>query len=87
MFVIDEMRINRFQPRPVVSNRAMFQSLGERPATTQSSCTVDCYDSPSIDGASKTKLLGLASEIVKSKQEKEATNGESSSLNKDKFNL
>lgn len=63
MYVIRKMRINKFEPRPVVSNRELFASNGEKPATVVSKATSDCFDEPSVEGASKTKLLGLAQQI------------------------
>lgn len=57
------MRINKFEPKPVVTNRQLFASRGQQPATIVSKDTSDCYNQPSIDGASKTKVLGLAQEI------------------------
>lgn len=63
MFVIKEMRLNKFQPRPIVSNRELALANGNHPATIVSKETSDCYNEPSIEGASKTKVLGLAQEI------------------------
>lgn len=63
MYVIKEMRINKFERKPIVSNRQLFASKGEQPATIVSKATSDCFDEPSLQGASKTKLLGLAKEI------------------------
>lgn len=80
MFVIKKMRLNKFQPRPIVTNRELFMSMGEKPATIQSKDTADCFDSPTIEGASKTKVLGLACEISKAAFEKHQSNGESEDL-------
>lgn len=63
MYVIEKMRINKFEPKPVVSNRQLFASRGQQPATIQSKDTSDCYNQPSLIGASKTKVLGLAQEV------------------------
>lgn len=57
------MRINKFERKPIVSNRQLFASKGEQPATIVSKATADCYDEPSLQGASKTKVLGLAKSI------------------------
>lgn len=65
MFVIKEMRINKFEIRPIVSARQMFLSQGERPATVTSKDTADCFDVPTLVGASKNKVLGLAEEKAK----------------------
>ena len=63
MFVIKKMRLNKFQPRPIVSNRSLALSVGDRPATIQSKETSDCLSEPQCDGSNKNKLLGLAQEI------------------------
>lgn len=63
MYVIPKMRINKFIPQPIVTNRHLFASRGQQPATVQSKETADCYNQPTLQGASKTKLLGLAKEI------------------------
>lgn len=86
MFVIPEMRLNRFEPRPIVSNRELFVAHGEKPATVNSKDTSDCYDSPSIVGASKTKVLGLAADIV-SKAQAHHDNGGVDPLSKSTKNL
>lgn len=81
MFVIKKMKLNKFKKRPLVSNRELALATGERPATIISKDTADCYDQPSIDGASKTKILGLANEIARVAYEKHKTAGESNDLN------
>lgn len=66
MFVIKKMRLNRFEKRPIVSNRSLFISKGESKSSIVSKDTMEnCLESPSIDGASKLKVLGLAEEISK----------------------
>lgn len=80
MFVIKKLRLNKFQNKPIVSNRTLFKAKGECPATMESKDTPDCFDQPTIDGASKTKTLGLASEITKTAIEKHKTAGESKDL-------
>lgn len=69
MYVIKEMRLNKFQPKPIVSNRELFVSIGARPATINSKETADCVGAPVPDGASKTKMLALAQEISKAAYE------------------
>lgn len=63
MYVIPKMRINKFEPKPIVTNRQLFAARGQQPATIESKDTSDCYNQPSIQGASKTKVLGLAQEV------------------------
>lgn len=63
MYVIPKMRINKFEPKPIVTNRQLFAARGQQPATIVSKETSECYNQPSIEGASKTKVLGLAQEI------------------------
>lgn len=80
MYVIDKMKLNKFQPRPIVSNRALFLVNGEKPAVIDSKQTADCYSEPTVDGASKLKVLGLAAEISKSAYEKHVSAGESDDM-------
>lgn len=77
MYVIKKMQLNKFQPSPVVSARELFVSLGARPATITSKDTADCFDQPTVLGASKTKLLGLADEMARSAAAKQASDGKS----------
>lgn len=63
MFVIKQMQLNKFERKPLVRNRDLFSSMGQRPATIESKETSDCYNQPSLEGASKTKVLGLADQI------------------------
>lgn len=63
MYVIKKLRLNKFVARPIVSNRALFTAMGEKPATIQSKDTSECFNQPTAEGASKTKVLGLAEEI------------------------
>lgn len=65
MYVIPKMRINKFEAKPIVTNRQLFASKGEKPASIVSKDTSDCYDQPSLQGASKTKILGLAQDVCK----------------------
>lgn len=80
MYVIDKMKLNKFQPRPIVSNRALFLVNGEKPAVIDSKQTADCYDEPSIEGASKLKVLGLAEQISKTAYEKHVSEGKSEDM-------
>lgn len=59
------MRINKFVAHPIVSNRDLFVAKGEQLGSIISKDTADCYNEPSIVGATKTKILGLAQEISK----------------------
>lgn len=63
MFVIKKLRLNKFQPRPIVGNRAHYLSVGDSPAKIVSKDTSECFNEPCVDGASKNKLLGLAQAI------------------------
>lgn len=80
MYVIKKMRLNKFVERPIVTNRELFIAAGERPGTIVSKETSDCYDAPTVEGASKTKILGLASEISKTAYEKHVSAGKSEDL-------
>lgn len=80
MYVIEKMKLNKFQPKPIVSNRALFLANGEKPAVIDSKQTADCYDEPTVEGASKLKVLGLAEEISKTAYQKHVTAGESDDM-------
>ena len=80
MFVIKQMRINKFERKPIVSNRELFIAKGKSLATIESKEKSDCYEAPTIVGASKTKVLGLAKEIGETAIAKHITAGEASSL-------
>lgn len=83
MFVIRKMRLNKFQPRPKVSNRALFVARGQQPGTIESRSTADCFNEPSILGASKTKVLGLAEDIANTAYAKRESDGAAPSLPKE----
>ena len=80
MYVIKKMKLNKYNPRPIVSNKELVASMGEKGATINSKETADCYDAPSIEGASKLKVLGLAEEISKSAYEKHKSAGQSADM-------
>lgn len=80
MFVIKKMRLNKFVERPIISNKELFIACGEKQGTIISKETADCYDAPTLEGASKTKLLGLASQITKTAAEKHNSAGQSDDL-------
>lgn len=80
MFVIKKMKLNKYKERPLVSNRELFVAMGEKGATIQSKDTSDCFDQPTIEGASKTKVLGLAEEISKAAYAKHQSNGASEDM-------
>lgn len=81
MFVIKKLRLNKFQPRPIVSNRALFVAMGQKPATIESKDTSDCFDAPTVEGATKTKVLGFAQEIAAKAYEMRESNGNAEQLN------
>lgn len=80
MYVIDKMRLNRFEFRPCVSARALFANKGAQCATVTSKLGADCFDAPQVDGASKTKMLGLIDEMARSAYAKHMSGGESESM-------
>lgn len=80
MFVIEKMRLNRFEKRPCVSARSLFATKGAQNATLSSKLGSDCFDSPSIDGASKTKILGLIDDMARSAYAKRESDGHSPDL-------
>lgn len=75
MYVIQNMQLNKFENRPIVSNREIFASKGKSEAVVTSKAMSDCLDEPQIDGASKTKMLGLASTIVAQAEKEHNTAG------------
>ena len=80
MFVIKKLRLNKFVERPIVSNRSLFLAMGEKPANIVSKETSDCFSEPTIEGASKTKVLGMAAEIIKTGIEKHESAGQSKDM-------
>lgn len=80
MYVIKKMKLNKFKPRPIISNKALFKSKGECPAVIESKQTADCYNEPTVEGATKLKTLGLAEEISKVAYEKHVSAGESADM-------
>lgn len=86
MYVIEKMRLNRFESRPFVSNRVLYAGKGNSPATVTSKCDSSCFDSPSIDGASKTKVLGLIDAMYASAMAKRKSNGSSPDMPGDNAN-
>lgn len=81
MFVIKKLRLNKFVARPIVSGRALFTAMGNKPATIESKDTAECYNAPTAEGATKTKILGLAQQIANKAYEMRTSNGEASELN------
>lgn len=81
MFVIKKLRLNKFVARPIVSNRALFVAMGQKPATIESKDTSDCYSEPTVEGATKTKVLGFAQEIAHKAYEMRESNGNAEQLN------
>lgn len=81
MFVIKKLRLNKFVARPIVSNRALFLAMGQKPATIESKDTSDCFDAPTVEGATKTKVLGFAQEIARKAYEMHESNGNAEQLN------
>lgn len=82
MFVIKKLRLNKFVARPIVSNRALFTAIGEKPATIQSKDTPDCFDAPTVEGATKTKVLGLAAQIASKAVEMKESEGNATPIHK-----
>lgn len=80
MFVIPKMQINKFESRPVLSNRQMFLMSGSKPATFESKDTADCANEALPIGARKTQLLGLAQEIAQKAVEMKNSNGSAEPL-------
>lgn len=79
MYVIEKMRLNRFEKRPCVSARAICANKGES-AVVPSKASADCYNTPSVDGATKLKILGLVDEMAKAAYAKRESNGKSPSM-------
>lgn len=86
MFVIEKMKLNKFEPRPIQSNREIALCKGESAPLIQSKDTAECFSEPSIIGASKTKMLGLAQDIS-NKAIAHAKAEETSKLNKSTADL
>lgn len=80
MYVIKNMQLNKFEKRPIVSNRELFASNGKAEAVVTSKAMSDCLVDPQIDGASKTKMLGLASTIVAQAEKEHNTAGKTAPM-------
>lgn len=80
MYVIEKMRLNRFELRPCVSARALAASFKGSTAVIASKADSSCFDTPSIDCASKTKLLGLCDEMARFAYAKRESNGNSADM-------
>lgn len=80
MYVIKKMQINKFEPKPIVTNRQLWLLNGDKPAQVTSKETSDCASDPVPYGAKKTQLLGLADDMARSAYRKRDTAGESDSL-------
>lgn len=80
MYVIKKMQLNKLERKPVISNRAMFLSLGAQPATIVSKDTADCAMDPIPYGSKPTQLLGLAQEMVNKAYEMRETDGNAKPL-------
>lgn len=79
MFVIEKMKLNRLQARPIVSNRSLRAQFGAQPSNVESQHTSECFNDPSPVGARKTQLLALGEAIAtKAVEHKE---GDESKLN------
>lgn len=83
MFVIKEMKLNKFQPRPLIPNRDLFIAQGENPAVINSKDTSECFSEPNPFGATKTEILGLAQDIGKAAYAKHMSAGKSPDLDKE----
>lgn len=64
MYVIHKMRLNKFQPLPVLSPRALYARLGYTPSKQVSKQTPDCVGDASIGNCNKLQSLALAERIV-----------------------
>lgn len=80
MYVLEKMKLHRFEKRPIVSARSLFAAKGAQNATVTSKLGADCFDAPNVDGASKTKLLGLMDDMAKAAWLQRETNGQAKPL-------
>lgn len=65
MYVIRKMRLNKFEPTPISSPRALFARKGEQPAPVESKLTQDCIADAMPGNPSKLQALALGDEIAK----------------------
>lgn len=80
MYVIKKMMVNKLQPKPVVTNKAMFVASGARPCNVESKDTADCANDPVPYGARKTQLIALGQAMAKVALAKQESNGASPSM-------
>lgn len=80
MYVIADMMVNKLQPKPVVTNKAMFVSCGARPCNIESKDTADCIKDPVPYGARKTQLISLGQQMAATALAKQASEGKAPSM-------
>lgn len=80
MYVLAKMQVNKLQPKPVVTNKAMFLAAGARPCSVESKDTADCVKDPVPYGARKTQLIALGQAIAQVALEKQKTAGAAPSM-------
>lgn len=76
MYVIEPMKLNRLQARPIVSNRSLRVQFGAQPSKVESQLTAECITEPSPIGARKTQLLALGQAIATKAVEHETGDAE-----------
>ena len=64
MYVIKEMRLNKFQHCPVPSAKELYKKFGESKPLYPSKQTAESIHDTVPIGTSKTKLLSLAKDIA-----------------------
>lgn len=81
MYVIEKMQVNRLQRKPIVTNKALFQSVGARPVPVASQETADCVNDPVPYTARKTQLLHLGQKIADAAVAQHQSDGQADNLN------
>ena len=64
MYVIHQMRLNKYQALPVLSPRELYARLGYSPSSQVSKQTPDCISDATFGTCSKLQALALADRIV-----------------------
>lgn len=70
MYVIQKLRLNKFQSQPVTSARALFARMkGKLVETTGSKQTSDCISDAGLVNVNKLQELALADAIIQKQNE------------------
>lgn len=64
MYVIEKLRLNKFQPSPVLTGRQLYAKFGYSDPRIQSKQTAEEIECVVPNGARKTQVLALANDMA-----------------------